>query len=184
MFRQRSIWFIVLFLSAVSAACSPGGPIPQAAPPTATVGVQPAVTLPPVSTTLPPLAPTDSPTESLPLTAPAAPTATATQTPKPRLPVTTARPRVTAVPLAVSYEVVEIKREQGEQATLMLKVNASGGGGGYRYYHDDIAQPGALFKVAGVCGKPFVHTIKVSAANGETVSLPYHVGGLCPTPTP
>jgi hypothetical protein len=35
-----------------------------------------------------------------------------------------------------------------------------------------------------VCGKPFVHTIKVSAANGETVALPYHVNGICPTPTP
>jgi len=179
MFRQCSIGFIVLFLSAVSVACSSGRPIPQAAPPTATVGVQPTVTLPPVSTTLPPLAPTDSSAESLPPTAPAAPTATATQTPTLRLPAT-----ITAAPLAVSYEVVEIKREPGEQATLMLKVNATGGGGGYRYYHDDIAQPGALFKVAGMCGKPFVHTIKVSAVNGETVSLPYHVGGLCPTPTP
>jgi len=109
--------------------------------------------------------------------------ATATPTPKPRLPVT-ARPRVTAAPLTISYEVVEIKRDPGEQATLMLKVNATGGGGSYRYYHDDIAQSGALFKVAGVCGKPFVHTIKVSAANGETVALPYHVSGICPTPTP
>lgn len=184
MFRQRSIWILWLLLSMVSAACSSGGPSPQAAPPTATSAAQPTVAPPPASATLPPLAPTNSPTELLSPTGPAASTATATQTPKPRGPVATVRPRVTAAPLAVSYEVVEIKREQGEQATLMLKVNATGGGGGYRYYHDDIAQPGALFKVAGVCGKPFVHTIKVSAADGETVSLPYHVGGVCPTPTP
>ena len=92
--------------------------------------------------------------------------------------------RATVAPLAVSYEVVEIKREEDDQATLTLKVIATGGGGGYRYYHDDIVQPGAVFKVPGRCGKPFVHTIKVTAANGQSVSLPYHVGGLCPTPTP
>ncbi len=183
MFRQRSIWPVLLFLSAVSVACSSGGPSPQAVPPTATAGVQPTATLPPVSATHTPLAPTDAPTEPPLPTDTSTPTATATPTPKPRLPVTI-RPRVTAAPLAVSYEVVEIKREQGEQATLMLKVNATGGGGGYRYYHDDVAQPGPLFKVTGICGKPFVHTIKVSAANGETVALPYHVGGVCPTPTP
>ena len=191
MFRSRSIWLIGLFLVVVSAACSSGGPAPQAAPPTATAAVQPTATLPPLSPTQTPLAPTDPPTASpteTPTETPrptdtATPTATVTPTPKPRLPVT-ARPRVTAAPLTISYEVVEIKRDQGEQATLMLKVNATGGGGSYRYYHDDIAQSGALFKVAGVCGKPFVHTIKVSAANGETVALPYHVSGICPTPTP
>jgi hypothetical protein len=187
MFRLRSIWLIGLFLVVALAACSSGGPTPQAAPPTATAGVAPTATLPPLSPTQTPLAPTDPPTESpteTPLPAdPATPTATATPTPRPRL-SGTVRPRVTAAPLAVSYDVVEIKRDQGEQAILMLKVNAMGGGGGYRYYHDDIVQPGALFKVAGMCGKPFVHTIKVSAANGETVSLPYHVAGLCPTPTP
>jgi hypothetical protein len=188
MFRSRSIWLIGLFLVVVSAACSSGGPTPQAAPPTATAGVQPTATLPPILPTQTPLVPTDLPTEPPtqppPPTDTTVPTATVTPTPQPRLRVATVRPRVTAAPLTVSYEVVEIKRDQGEQATLMLKVNATGGGGSYRYYHDDVSQPGALFKVAGVCGKPFVHTIKVSAANGETVALPYHVGGLCPTPTP
>jgi len=193
MFRPRSIWPIGLFLIAILVACSSSSPNPQAAPPSAPAGVQPTATatLPSLSSTPPP-APTDTPTEALPPTASATRTATATatatvtstQTPKPRLPVATVRPRVTAAPLTVSYDVVEIKRESGEQATLMLKVNATGGGGSYRYYHDDIAQSGPLFKVAGVCGKPFVHTIKISAANGETVSLPYHVSGVCPTPTP
>jgi hypothetical protein len=187
MFRSRSIWLIGLCLTFALAACSSGGPTPQFAPPTATAEGLPTATLPPLSPTQAPFAPTDpptgSPTETPLPTDTATLTATVTPTPKPRLPVTL-RPRVTAAPLTISYEVVEIKRDQGEQATLRLKVNAVGGGGGYRYFHDDIAQPGALFKVAGVCGKPFVHTIKVSAANGETVALPYHIGGVCPTPTP
>lgn len=193
MFRQRSIWPILCLLLATSLACALGGTGPQAAPPsavTATVAAQePTATLPAVPPIRPTLAPTDQPpaplsTATTEPTASAEPSATATRTPKSRLPVATIRPRVTAAPLAVSYEVVAITREPGEQATLTLKVIATGGGGGYRYYHDDIAQSGALFKVAGRCGKPFVHTIKVTAANGESVLLPYHVSGLCPTPTP
>jgi hypothetical protein len=94
------------------------------------------------------------------------------------------RPKQTTTPLNVTYEVVEIKRISDIQATLVLKVIATGGSGRYRYYHDDILQPGATFNVAGTCGKPFVHTIKVTSGDGQTVALPYHVGGVCPTPTP
>ena len=96
----------------------------------------------------------------------------------------TVRPRNTATPLSVSYEVVEIKRRPGDEATLVMKVYASGGSGSYRYYHDDIQQPNATFNIPGRCGKPFVHTIKVAAGDGQTVALPYHVNGVCPTPTP
>jgi hypothetical protein len=96
----------------------------------------------------------------------------------------TLRPRVTIAPLAVSYEVVKITRIEGDQALLTLKVIATGGRGSYLYYHDDIQQPGATFNVPGRCNKPFVHTIKVTSGDGQTVALPYHVGGLCPTLTP
>jgi hypothetical protein len=96
----------------------------------------------------------------------------------------TARPRNTGTPLSVTYEVVEIKRKPGDEATLVLRVYAAGGSGGYRYYHDDIQQPNATFNIAGRCGKPFVHTIKVTSGDGQTVALPYHAGGVCPTPTP
>ena len=61
---------------------------------------------------------------------------------------------------------------------------AAGGSGGYRYYHDDIQQLSATFNIAGTCGKPFVHTIKVISGDGQMVALPYHVNGVCPTPTP
>ena len=94
------------------------------------------------------------------------------------------RPRQTAAPLNVTYQVIEIKRTSDIQATLVLKVIATGGSGGYRYYHDDIQQPNATFNIAGTCGKPFVHTIKVISGDGQTVALPYHVSGVCPTPTP
>ena len=114
-----------------------------------------------------------------------APTATLTRTPRPRATAATARPRNTATTsLALTYEVVEVKRKPGDEAALILKVYASGGSGGYRYYHDDIQQPGANFNIPGRCGKPFVHTIKVTSGDGQSVAVPYHVSGVCPTPTP
>ncbi len=187
MFRRRSLWLVGLVVMATSAACSPSNPQPQAVPPTATAGSQPVSTgtLPPATTINAP-----PPTEIAPASEPPqpsetpAPTATPTGTPLPRLTAAAARPRKTAAPLSVSYEVVEIDRGPDEQSTLVLKVIATGGSGGYRYYNDEIQQSGATFNIAGVCGKPFVHTITVRSGDGQTVALPYHVKGVCPTPTP
>jgi hypothetical protein len=127
------------------------------------------------------IAPTVEPPQP---TVTSAPAATLTGTPRPRLTVATVRPRNTTTPLNVTYEVAEIKRKPGDEATLTLKVYVTGGSGGYRYYHDDIQQPNATFNIAGTCGKPFVHTIKVTSGDGQMVALPYHVNGVCPTPTP
>jgi hypothetical protein len=191
MFHRRSLWLTVVVVLVIAPACSSNSPAPQAAPPTATSGSQAA----PPTNTLPPAAPTNVPVpDSAPTIEPPQPTeippatATATTTftpmPKPRGTAATARPRGTAAPLNVTYEVIEVKRKSGEEATLVLKVIATGGSGGYRYYHDDIQQPSATFNIAGTCGKPFVHTIKVTSSDGQTIALPYHVNGVCPTPTP
>ena len=191
MFRRLSRWLAVFALISALAACSAGNPAPQAVPPSATAELQSA----PPTSTLPPAAPTGTPAQPVPTevaptveplqpTATSAPTATLSQTPRPRLTVATVRPRQTAAPLAVNYDVVEIKRLPGDAATLILKVSVTGGSGGYRYYHDDVQQPGATFTIPGRCGKPFVHTIKVVSGDRQTVAVPYHVGGVCPTPTP
>lgn len=191
MFRRRLSWLVLLILSAALTACSSNDPAPPVAPPTATGRSQSA----PPTSTLPPAAPTDTPaspaptevastTEPLPPIETDGPTATPTSTPRPRSSAATVRPRQTATPLNVSYEVAEIKRLPGDEATLVLKVHATGGSGGYRYYHDDIQQSSATFNIDGRCGKPFVHTIKVTTGDGQTVALPYHVSGACPTPTP
>lgn len=186
MFWQRLSWLMWCLLLVTAAACSSNTVNTQPAPPTATSSSQPSspqLATPAPATTAaaqPALPSAESPIPTEPLT----PTETVTTTPQLRLPAATLRPKGTAVPLTVSYESVEIRREPGDQATLILKVIATGGGGGYRYYHDDIQQPGATFNIAGICGKPFVHTIKVTSADGQSVALPYHVGGVCPTPTP
>ncbi|HTP10391.1 MAG TPA: hypothetical protein VMP08_19190 [Anaerolineae bacterium] len=185
MFRRHLPWLAFTVLLVIVSACSSNVPAPQIAPTTG--GSQSASP----TNTLPPAKPTDtsaptaivstiepSPTDT------AEPTATFTSTPKPRLTVATVRPRNTATPLNVTYQVLEIKRQPGDEAMLVLKVIATGGSGGYRYYHDDVQQPSATFNIPGTCGKPFVHTIKVISGDGQTVALPYHVNGVCPTPTP
>lgn len=185
MFRRRLVWPALAVLLVIASACSSGSPTPQIAPPTATSGSQSA----PPTNTLPPAAPTNTPapTDIASTVEPPQPTATMestatlTQTPRPRA---TARPRNTAIPLTVNYEVAEIQRKPGDEATLVLRVYANGGSGRYRYYHDDVQQPTATFNIPGRCGKPFVHTIKVTSGDGQTVALPYHVNGVCPTPTP
>jgi hypothetical protein len=190
MFQRRLLWLTLAVLLVIVGACSSRNPPPQV-PPTATVESQSA----PPTNTLPPAAPTDIPAQPAPTNIASTaelpqpnetptPTATLTRTPRPRGTAATARPRQTATPLNVSYEVSEIKRESGDAAILVLKVYATGGSGGYRYYHDDIQQPNATFNIPGRCGKPFVHTIKVTSGDGQTVALPYHVNGVCPTPTP
>ncbi len=184
MFSRRLLWLSLAALLAIASACSAGNPQPQAAPPTATSG-SPAV---PPTMTLAPAAPTNTPAQPSPTAEPSQPTETSTPTVTPtqtlRPPAGTVRPRQTAAPLNVTYEVVEIQRETDDQATLVLQVIVTGGSGGYRYYHDDIQQLSALFNIAGTCGKPFVHTIKVISGDGQMVALPYHVNGVCPTPTP
>jgi hypothetical protein len=186
MFRRHLLWVALVGLLVITTACSASNPQAPVAPPTATSGSQPA----PPTSTLPPAAPTDTPApvDIAPTDEPLQPSetsaATSTSTPRPRTMAAPTRPRITATPLSVSYEVVEIKRLPGDEATLVIKVYATGGSGGYRYYHDDIQQPNATFNVPGRCGKPFVHTIKVTSGDGQTVALPYHVSGLCPTPTP
>jgi hypothetical protein len=84
----------------------------------------------------------------------------------------------------INYEVLDIKRNPGNQAVVTLHVIATGGGGGYKYYHDDVLQPSATFEVIGTCGSPLNHTIKVTSADGQSAALAYFVRPNCPTPTP
>ncbi len=193
-------WFVFTLL-----ACSIGGPD---AAPTAAPTMAPATTAPPVEPTVPPptkvqvevptaiptvageVLPTDTATPSLTPTPSSTPTPTSTSTKRPV--ASTAKPPAVTVtkksgtvePLTVHYDIVGIKRNPGDQAVLTLKVIATGGGGGYAYYNDDQKQAGAIFDVAGRCGKPFNHTLKVTSASGQVYTESYFIGGLCPSPTP
>lgn len=188
----------------VSLACSIGdaAPLPTAEPTASTTPtiVSPTQVQIAVPTAIPTVAseslPTDTATPTLaftliPTLIPAStatvliPTHTPIHTSKPRLITATAtRKPVSAGPLTINYETVGIKRGLDNQSVLTFKVVAAGGAGGYNYYHDDQKQAGAIFAVPGICGYPFVHTIKVTSADGQTATLPYFINGLCPSSTP
>jgi outer membrane biosynthesis protein TonB len=166
-------------------AVAPATAQPAAVPPTK-VQIEIPTTMPtvagevlPTDTLTPTPTPTSTPTGTPTLTT----TPTNTLKPKPATATPTKKP-VSAGPLTIDREVVTIKRNPGDQAVLTLKVIATGGGGGYIYYNDDQKQAGAIFDVPGSCGKPFVHTIKVTSADGQTATLPYFIAGQCPAPSP
>jgi hypothetical protein len=189
--RLRTLLGLSLLIGA-SLACSIGGDAVPA--PT----VEPAA-VPTTPTNDPPTkvqiaAPTAMPTgadEALP-TGTATPTLTLTPTTTVLTPTHTSKPRsatatrkpVSTEPLTIDYKAVGIKRSSDDQAVLTLKVVATGGAGGYTYYHDNQKQAGAIFEVPGSCGRPFTHTLKVTSADGQTATLPYQEKGLCPSSTP
>ncbi|MBI5564881.1 MAG: hypothetical protein HY870_08305 [Chloroflexi bacterium] len=201
MSRRFTLIFALSCLIFTGLACSLGGPeaVPTPAQPaptstTAAPDAQPTA-IPPtkvqieIPTAAPTVAgevlPTDTATPSATPSPTPTSTVTATATRKPQSATATATRKPTnAGPLTIGYERVSIKRNPNNQAVLTLKVNASGGGGGYIYYHDDQKQAGATFDVLGSCGKPLVHTIKVTSADGQSAALPYFIAGECPTPTP
>jgi hypothetical protein len=199
--RLRTLLGLSLLIGA-SLACSIGGdtapastaePTAAATTPTSVSPTQVQIAVP---TAIPTAAseslPTDTATPTLTFTliptltpTPAATVLTSTHTSKPKLTTATATGRpVSAGPLTISYEAVGIKRGLDNQSVLTLKVAAAGGAGGYTYYNDDQKQAGAIFDVPGICDHPFVHTIKVTSADGQTATLPYFINGLCPSPTP
>ena len=160
---------------------APASPAP-AAQPTVAPPTKVQIEIPTVAPTVAGEAlPTDTATPSV--TPSPTPTTTATQTPQPATATPTKKP-VNAGPLAFSYEFVAIKRNPNNQAVLTIKVTATGGAGGYTYYHDEQKQAGAVFDVLGTCGRPFNHTLKVTSADGQSMSAGYFTAGACPTPTP
>ena len=163
-------------------AAAPATTQPAAVPPTK-VQIEIPTAMPTVAGEV---VPTDTFTPTPTSTSTGTPTVTATPTstvkPKPATATPTKIP-VSTGPLTIAREIVTIKRNPGDQAVLTLKVIATGGAGGYVYYNDDQKQAGAIFDVPGSCGRPFVHTIKVTSADGQTATLPYFIAGQCPAPT-
>ena len=201
MSKRLPLWIALALLGDAGLACTLAGdaassmkPLPTNAATPQPVDTQPVVaTFPPLTSPPPEATAGAAVSPAAPVTTEraadtATPTATTTvpssaPTSKPTA-AHTPKPAATTAPLSFEYEVVSIKRNPGEQAVMTLHVIAQGGAGGYKYYHDDIQQAGATFDVLGTCGKPFVHTIKVTSVDGQTVSKSYHVQGICPTPTP
>lgn len=187
MAKHTFLSIVLIGLIVLGVACTtdvPSQPIPTATLSEATPGeaaptnasanseVSATPTLPAtVTQTSVPVA-TLTPTNTAPPTATKRPTALATRKP------------ISSGPLAFTYDIIGIRRLPDNSAILTLRVNATGGSGRYTYYHDDSKQTGPTFDVPGHCGKPFVHTLKVTSTDGQGVAQTYFINGVCPTPTP
>ena len=202
-------WILLIGVSIACALASSATDTPVP-PPTGTTTPEPTNTQPVVatfgatpqvvnSTLVITVAVTDTPTPTgtAPLTNAATPTPTDTSTPtptattgptktatKPKPTTSVPKPTATNAPLSINYEVQNTKRNPGNQAVITLHVIATGGSGGYKYYNDDVLQPGATFEVPGTCGSPLTHTLKVTSADGQSVSKLYFEQANCPTSTP
>jgi hypothetical protein len=182
MSKQSNMLIGIVILIVTGLACS------FASSTTATPQSLPEQNTPPVAATFPPVASPPQATAEANTPEPAGdtatPTATMTSIPNTPKPANTKKPVASPEPLQARYERVGIRREPNNQAVLTLRVIATGGGGGYKYYNDNVQQPGDTFDVLGTCGAPLTHTIKVTSADGESVSIQYFEAGNCPTPTP
>ncbi len=182
---RASTSIVLMLLIVTSTACSFAGPAQPEATQAPTAPPAPAVTPTdtlPAPATLPPITSSEQPTATGQILPTDTPSLTPGATSRSRPP--TRRPAGTITPLSVNYEIVGIKRKPNEEAVLTLRVIVSGGAAPYRYFNDNLPESGATFDVAGHCGKPFVHTIRVTSSDGQSAAVQYFAAGVCPTPTP
>lgn len=164
---------------------------------TATVSatLEPAQTAPPAVDTATVSKPsaTPQPTATIAQTPTLAPTRTASpsHTPRPtstRETVRTVTPTSTggnAGPLSFTYQINwRLKDEKATQAIATVTILATGGGGKYKYYRDDLPVDGPIFEYEwGTCrGNP--GSLRVDSADGQSARSDYFENPPCPTPTP
>jgi hypothetical protein len=70
------------------------------------------------------------------------------------------------------------------ESIATVTITAAGGGGGYIYLWDEIEQDGPIFEYfwRSCMGDP--HSITVTSADGQSVTVNYYENPPCPTPTP
>jgi hypothetical protein len=88
-------------------------------------------------------------------------------------------------PLSFTYQIVwKLKDEHATQAIATVSIFATGGGGEYRYFRDDLQVAGSVFEYEwSTCsGNP--GSLRVDSADGQSVRTEYYENSPCPTPTP
>jgi hypothetical protein len=88
-------------------------------------------------------------------------------------------------PLSFHYEIVwRLDPSDPMQSIATVTITASGGGGGYEYFWDTFPVDGPIFEYTwrSCYGDP--HSITVTSADGQSVTVKYFQNPPCPTPTP
>jgi len=158
-------------------------------------------TLEPAQTAPPAVA---KPTESKP-TATSAPTATAEEQPtlaptRTTTPSHTPRPTSTSTvvrtvtpattadndgPLSFTYQITwRMKDASANQAIATVAMVATGGGGEYTYFRDDLPVDGPVFEYEWSTCRGNPGSLRVDSADGQSVRTDYYENTPCPSPTP
>lgn len=168
----------------------------HAPPPTATTPPSPtptpSVTPSPTITTEPTITPTPSTTPSPTATNTRWPTVTPTHTSTPTAAPTqgatgtpTATPSGGAGPLMISVSISwSLAPDNPDEAIASVSITATGGGGGYKYYRDDILQDGPQFTYRWRVCRANPVSFRVESADGQSVTENRFETPPCPTPTP
>lgn len=123
------------------------------------------------------------------------PTLAATMTPSrtsTRSPTSTATgegtgepPATTTGTLSFSYVIDwRLNPSNPMESIATVTIYASGGGGGYEYYSDDLPVDGPVFEFTWVSCKARPGSLRVDSADGQSVRENYYETPPCPTPTP
>jgi hypothetical protein len=194
--KRRVGWFIGL-LGIIALACNApiGGETPSPPPPaTSAETTQPTPTTAESPTAeinstietegVPTGLPTFTPIQA---TAPAGATATTPATPteiSPSTPQPTPTEKADGGPLSFSYTITWQVSSNPGFAIATVSIVATGGGGGYQYFRDDLPVSGPVFQYQWATCRANPGSLRVDSADGQSVRENYFETPPCPaTPT-
>lgn len=191
------VWLVGLLVVVGLACNAPIGDETPSPPPPAT----PAETNPPTQI-IPDSATAESPTTetnpttqpettttALPTFTPIQPTtpanATATETAEPTETVratirTTPTESANSGPLSFTYSIVWEVSSNPAFAIATVTINATGGGGGYQYFRDDLPVDGPVFQYQWATCRANPGSLRVDSADGQSVRTNYFETPPCP----
>lgn len=123
-----------------------------------------------------------------PIQATVAPDATATQTPVPTEAATQTRaatttPKVDNSPLTFTFSISwQVDPGNSSIAIASVSIVATGGGGGYQYFRDDLPVDGPNFQYQWATCRANPGSLRVTSADGQSIKIDYFEQPPCPSP--
>ncbi|MFZ0544344.1 MAG: hypothetical protein WAM60_02830 [Candidatus Promineifilaceae bacterium] len=114
-------------------------------------------------------------------TVPSGSTATVTATATETTPPATATETADSGPLSFTYTIQwEVSAGNPGVAIATVMINATGGGGGYHYFRDDLPVAGPVFTYEWATCRANPGSLRVDSADGQTVRTDYYENPPCP----
>lgn len=88
-------------------------------------------------------------------------------------------------PLSFTYQITwRLKDAGASQAIATVSMMATGGGGEYTYFRDDLPVDGPVFEYEWSTCRGNPGSLRVDSVDGQSVRADYYENTPCPTPTP